>query len=469
MVVKTEKATRLPRREDSFADLERDQESIEMNYTLSREEEEEGSEQPVRLLSATQNNSSQPATGDDTISGNISLVDENEQLRRQIQDLQAQVSVLRRRHVKHQQKQQGKKVNHISTKQAGEAKGVVLELPRAMKNNSSTKSGGPLSCLRSGVGARLIKDHQSFATDDDQSTIEPSSSWEAHESHGGLKHRSSIHPPSEAPKSSQRRPAKYTSTGTAGSPADNTRRTEPLSLNDGSLSSEGDSETMNDLNDDEDGELDMESRGLIPHATTEARLITPRGAQEEPSMFSVVSDRAGWLVGLLVLQSMSSFILARNEVLLQRHLVIVRFLTMLVGAGGNAGNQASVRVIRGLAIGTIDSSNQNRFLKREFTMGLALSIVLGLAGFIRAAVFMTPWLETLAITSSLFMIVIISVALGAMLPLGMKKVGIDPAHSSTTIQVIMDILGVSITVWVSSLVLDSSFQGWLTSAFMEVR
>lgn len=56
-----------------------------------------------------------------------------------------------------------------------------------------------------------------------------------------------------------------------------------------------------------------------------------------------VQDRAGWLVGLLVLQSMSSFILARNEALLQRHLVIVRFLTMLVGAGGNAGNQASVR------------------------------------------------------------------------------------------------------------------------------
>jgi len=45
----------------------------------------------------------------------------------------------------------------------------------------------------------------------------------------------------------------------------------------------------------------------------------------------------------LILQSMSSFILARNEALLQKHLVIVRFLTMLVGAGGNAGNQASVR------------------------------------------------------------------------------------------------------------------------------
>jgi hypothetical protein len=61
------------------------------------------------------------------------------------------------------------------------------------------------------------------------------------------------------------------------------------------------------------------------------------------SFWAMVQDRAGWLVGLLVLQSMSSFILARNEKLLQEHVIIVRFLTMLVGAGGNAGNQASVR------------------------------------------------------------------------------------------------------------------------------
>lgn len=58
---------------------------------------------------------------------------------------------------------------------------------------------------------------------------------------------------------------------------------------------------------------------------------------------TMILDRAGWLVGLLVLQSMSSFIIQRNESMLQKHLVIVRFLTMLVGAGGNAGNQASVR------------------------------------------------------------------------------------------------------------------------------
>jgi len=177
----------------------------------------------------------------------------------------------------------------------------------------------------------------------------------------------------------------------------------------------------------------------------------------------MVMERAGWLVGLLILQSLSSFIIQHNEALLQRHPVIVRFLTMLVGAGGNAGNQASVRVIRGLAVGTIRGGKVVSFLINEYTVGLFLSVILGIAGWLRAAVFLTPLLETIAITTSLFMIVMISVLLGASLPLGMKMLGIDPAHSSTTIQVLMDILGVTITIIVSSLILDSG----LTSSELE--
>jgi cation transporter-like permease len=150
---------------------------------------------------------------------------------------------------------------------------------------------------------------------------------------------------------------------------------------------------------------------------------------EEENFVQAITDRAGWLVGLLVLQSMSSFIIARNESLLQRHGVIIQFLTMLVGAGGNAGNQASVRVIRGLAVGSIDDTNTKPFLKRELLMGLCLSIILAVTGFCRALLFFTPWPETFAITTSLFIIVACSVIIGALLPLAMKSVGIDPAHS----------------------------------------
>jgi Mg/Co/Ni transporter MgtE len=127
---------------------------------------------------------------------------------------------------------------------------------------------------------------------------------------------------------------------------------------------------------------------------------------------------------------------------------------MLVGAGGNAGNQASVRVIRGLALGTLNEKTQWQFLGRELKMAGALSTILSLAGFVRAIVFRTPLLETLAIVSALALIVFSSVCLGAVLPLLLKKIGVDPAHSSTSIQVVMDILGVILAVVVSGVVLD---------------
>ena len=174
-------------------------------------------------------------------------------------------------------------------------------------------------------------------------------------------------------------------------------------------------------------------------------------------------DRAYWLCGLLAMQSLSGFILSRNEILLQNHPVIVYFLTMLVGAGGNAGNQASVRVIRGLALGTLNERTQRQFLNREFKMALCLCGLLSAAGFVRAAAFRTPLPETIAITASLALIVMSSICLGAVLPLVLQKLRVDPAHSSTTIQVIMDILGVVMTVAVSTAMLDSPFGQFILS------
>ena len=136
---------------------------------------------------------------------------------------------------------------------------------------------------------------------------------------------------------------------------------------------------------------------------------------------------------------------------------------MLVGAGGNAGNQASVRVIRGLALGTLNETTQAQFLTRELKMAGALSTILSFAGFVRAAAFRTPFPETMAVTAALAMIVFSSVCLGAILPIGLKKLKIDPAHSSTTIQVVMDILGVVLAVAVSSLLLDSPLGIFLMS------
>ena len=173
------------------------------------------------------------------------------------------------------------------------------------------------------------------------------------------------------------------------------------------------------------------------------------------SYWQALRERAVWLIGLLLLQSFSGIILSRNESLISNHPEIVYFLTMLVGAGGNAGNQASVRVIRGLALRTLNPSTQGQFLVRELKMAISLSSLLTSAGFLRAMAFSTPFPETIAITSALFLIVFSSICLGAVLPLALKRAGVDPAHSSTSIQVIMDILGVFLAVGVSNLLLDS--------------
>eukprot|EP00588_Corethron_pennatum_P006779 CAMPEP_0194283118 /NCGR_PEP_ID=MMETSP0169-20130528/24703_1 /TAXON_ID=218684 /ORGANISM="Corethron pennatum, Strain L29A3" /LENGTH=417 /DNA_ID=CAMNT_0039028655 /DNA_START=96 /DNA_END=1349 /DNA_ORIENTATION=- len=179
---------------------------------------------------------------------------------------------------------------------------------------------------------------------------------------------------------------------------------------------------------------------------------------------AALRDRAVWLVGLLAMQSCSGFILARNEQLLQMHPVIIYFLTMLVGAGGNAGNQASVRVIRGLAVGSLNKDTQANFIRREFKMAFALAAILSAAGFVRAICFATPFAESVAVTTSLTSIVFLSVCLGSVLPLGLKAINVDPAHASTSIQVIMDILGVFITVVVSVGMLDTPWGGWFIGA-----
>jgi Mg/Co/Ni transporter MgtE len=62
---------------------------------------------------------------------------------------------------------------------------------------------------------------------------------------------------------------------------------------------------------------------------------------------AIVSEawsRGKWLLGLLILQSMSSIVLDSYQQLLKEHMVVTLFLTMLIGAGGNAGNQSAIRV-----------------------------------------------------------------------------------------------------------------------------
>jgi hypothetical protein len=331
----------------------------------------------------------------------LSLEEENEALKADLKSLKKEVTRLRQR-------------ESLSKIQARK------QLPESLRQISSSRRRQRPSHLpeRKSSGIDLNDD-----VDDDVGTG-TESDLEKHESGRGLFHRKQHYSPLQQNSTLQPLPPKQTK--------------QPFFPE---LPEDDSGREMDDY-DEESSEFLLAN----PSGVTDSAMVGDDNVVLPDSFWAMVQERAGWLVGLLILQSMSSFILARNERLLQEHVIIVRFLTMLVGAGGNAGNQASVRVIRGLAIGSVNHDNLKEFLTIELKMGLALSVILGISGCIRAAVFFTPITETIAITTSLFFIVFISIILGAVLPLLMNYVRIDPAHSSTTIQVIMDILGVSITV-----------------------
>ncbi|EOD37290.1 hypothetical protein EMIHUDRAFT_225748 [Emiliania huxleyi CCMP1516] len=130
---------------------------------------------------------------------------------------------------------------------------------------------------------------------------------------------------------------------------------------------------------------------------------------------SSLRTRASWLLGLLVCQSASSLVLAENESLLLEHPTVIFFMTML---------------------------RTRSIVSDELLRAAVLAFILVVAGLADAA----------AISASLFLIVSTSVVLGTLLPLLLQAAKIDAAHASTTIQVVMDVLGVLITCSVAPVV-----------------
>jgi len=182
-------------------------------------------------------------------------------------------------------------------------------------------------------------------------------------------------------------------------------------------------------------------------------------------------ERGRWLLGLLVLQSSSSVVLQHYGDLVRDNLIITLFLTMLVGAGGNAGNQSAIRVIRGLATGEMVTTRECFVgtLWRQARVGFLLASFLSAGGFARVMVTeATGGLDAagsvggvddppaavgaFGIALSLFCIVTLSTVAGTAMPFALAASGQDPANAGTTIQVVMDIMGVVITCVVCSLV-----------------
>ncbi len=148
------------------------------------------------------------------------------------------------------------------------------------------------------------------------------------------------------------------------------------------------------------------------------------------SVFSIWKARAPWLIFLLITSTFTSLILSSYESSLP--LVFAAFIPMLMGTAGNAGGQASVTVIRAIAVDDVRFKDIFKIVLKELLASLLIGITVGLICFAKLmlldSLFTNIRLTEAAIISVVCVISIIMAKLiGCILPLAAKAVRLDPA------------------------------------------
>jgi len=174
----------------------------------------------------------------------------------------------------------------------------------------------------------------------------------------------------------------------------------------------------------------------------------------ETPIFKLFQKRVVWLIilffgELITISAMQSY---QDEI--AKVVILATFIPLIISSGGNSGSQASTLIIQAMALGEITIADWWRIMKREILSGLLLGTSLFIIGFSVIAIWHffpnNPFGEHfvrigLTVGSSLIGIVLWGTLMGSMLPLFLKKMGFDPAASSTPfVATLVDVTGLII-------------------------
>ena len=160
------------------------------------------------------------------------------------------------------------------------------------------------------------------------------------------------------------------------------------------------------------------------------------------TVIGAIKSRLPWLLVNLVTATLAAKTVSLFENTIAQIVALATFMPMVAGMGGNAGSQTLTLIIRGIAIGEINYENQAGILKKEIAIGiingLCLGLVVGVLGYF--------WVGSLAfgfvIGTAMLLNLIIATISGYLVPVLLKKVGIDPALASAGfVTTVTDVLG----------------------------
>lgn len=167
-------------------------------------------------------------------------------------------------------------------------------------------------------------------------------------------------------------------------------------------------------------------------------------------ILQLYQKRVFWLVFLVFGSLLSGLGIAHFEDIIAAHIVLVFFLPLLVGSGGNAGSQSATLMVRALATGDVDFKDWFYLLGRESLVALCLggtmAIAVSILGYFRG-----DEMVALVLALSMLGIVLLGCLIGMSLPFILNRFGMDPASASAPLVTsICDATGVLVYLFIAA-------------------
>lgn len=197
---------------------------------------------------------------------------------------------------------------------------------------------------------------------------------------------------------------------------------------------------------------------LDEEAAEDAQKIAAIGPLDDTyfnvTFLEFLKKRAPWLVVLFIGGFFTTSAMQAYSNVLGSIASLSFYVPLLISAGGNSGSQSATLVIRGLAVGEIESSDFFQVFIRELLQGITLGAMLATLGMLRAFLGGEGWPMALLIGTTIVLIVTTGCVVGALMPLLLHRVGADPATSSTPfISSLVDVVGIVLYLSLARLML----------------
>jgi magnesium transporter len=186
------------------------------------------------------------------------------------------------------------------------------------------------------------------------------------------------------------------------------------------------------------------------------------GPYLEVGLLSMLKKRAGWLSILFVSEMFTATAMAHFQDELARAVLLSIFQPLILSAGGNSGSQATTLIIRAMVLGEVRLRDWFHVMRREIVSGFSLGVMLGALGLIRIVIWHFAFkdygthylLVAMTVSSSVILVVLWGTMVGSMLPLVLRRLGLDPASASAPfVATLVDVSGLIIYFSIASMIL----------------